>query len=43
MFILLGVAILHFALIATFGRLPRLMGWVLTAAYGLFLYKGLFH
>jgi cation:H+ antiporter len=41
MFILLGVALLHFGLIAAFGRLPRFMGWVLTGAYGLFLYRGL--
>jgi cation:H+ antiporter len=39
--ILLGTAILHFVIVALFGRLPRLVGWVLTAAYGVFLYKGL--
>lgn len=40
--ILVGAAVFHFLMIALFGRLPRPMGWVLTAAYGLFLYKGLF-
>ncbi len=39
--ILLATAALHFAAIAIFGRLPRLIAWVLTAAYGVFLYAGL--
>jgi len=39
--ILLGAAAFHFIMVALFGRLPRVMGWVLTAAYGVFLYKGL--
>lgn len=39
--ILLAAAALHFVFIALFGRLPRFVGWLLTAAYGLFLYKGL--
>jgi cation:H+ antiporter len=39
--ILLGAAVLHLLFIGIFGRLPRLMGWILTAAYGVFLYKGL--
>lgn len=39
--ILICVAALHFAMIAFFGRLPRLIGWVLIAAYGVFLYTGL--
>ncbi len=39
--ILLATAALHFLLVAIFGRLPRLMGWVLTGAYLVFLYKGL--
>jgi cation:H+ antiporter len=38
--ILLAVAAFHFLLIALFGRLPRAMGWMLTAAYLVFLYKG---
>ena len=41
MCILLGAAALHFLFIALFGRLPRFMGWVLTAAYVVFLCKGL--
>lgn len=40
--ILLGTAVLHFLLVALFGRLPRMMGWLLVAAYGAFLYLGLF-
>ncbi len=39
--ILLGAALVHFFFVAFFGRLPRVMGWMLTAAYGVFLYKGL--
>ena len=39
--ILLAVATLHFVSIALFGRLPRLLGWMLTGAYGVFLYAGL--
>jgi cation:H+ antiporter len=39
--ILLVAAVVHFVLIALFGRLPRFVGWVLVAAYGVFLYKGL--
>src|SRR5262249_19986185 len=41
MLILLVAAALHFAFIAAFGRLPRFLGYAFTAAYGLFLYKGL--
>ncbi len=41
LFILLVAAALHFVLIALFGRLPRLMGWVLTGAYVVFLCLGL--
>ena len=39
--ILMSAAAVHFVFVALFGRLPRFMGWVLTAAYGIFLYKGL--
>jgi cation:H+ antiporter len=39
--ILIGAAALHFLFVAVFGRLPRFMGWVLTAAYAVFLYRGL--
>jgi cation:H+ antiporter len=41
LFILLSAAALHFLMITLFGRLPRVMGWLLTGAYGIFLYKGL--
>jgi len=41
LFILLATAALHIVIVAVFGRLPRLVGWVLTAAYGVFLYTGL--
>jgi cation:H+ antiporter len=41
LFILLGAAIFHFLAVAVFGRLPRLLGWVLLAAYAVFLYQGL--
>jgi cation:H+ antiporter len=39
--ILVGATILHIACVTFFGRLPRLFGWLLTAAYGFFLWKGL--
>ena len=39
--ILLGAAVVHFLFVAIFGRLPRFMGWVLTGAYAVFLWKGL--
>mgnify|MGYP001465223990 CR=1 FL=1 len=39
--ILMGAAVVHFLFVAIFGRLPRFMGWVLTAAYVVFLAKGL--
>jgi cation:H+ antiporter len=41
MFILLGATLVHFLCVAIFGQLPRLVGWLLVAAYGVFLYKGL--
>ncbi len=41
LYILLGTAAVHFAAVALFGRLPRWLGWGLTACYGVFLYKGL--
>jgi cation:H+ antiporter len=41
MFILLGATLVHFFCVALFGQLPRSVGWVLVAAYGVFLYKGL--
>ena len=39
--ILLAAAGIHFLFLAALGRLPRLAGWGLLAAYGIFLYKGL--
>jgi cation:H+ antiporter len=40
--IILGAATLvHLLFIGRWGRLPRSVGWLLTAAYGLFLYYGL--
>ncbi len=41
LYILLGAAVFHFAMVALFGRLPRIMGWVLVVAYAVFLYLGL--
>jgi len=41
MMILLGATLLHFFFVALFGRLPRIAGLVLVAAYGYFLWKGL--
>ena len=40
-FILCGATLLHLFFIGWFGRLPRAVGWALTAAYGVFLYLGL--
>ena len=40
--LILGAAtLMHLVFIGAWGRLPRTAGWVLTAAYGFFLYKGL--
>jgi cation:H+ antiporter len=39
--ILISATLLHLALVTFFGRLPRFFGWILIAAYGVFLYKGL--
>lgn len=39
--ILLAAAVFHLVLIALFGRLPRIMGWVLMVAYAIFLVTGL--
>ncbi len=39
--LLLVAAAFHFIMVALFGRLPRIMGWVLTAAYAVFLCLGL--
>lgn len=39
--LIVGAALVHLAFVGVFGRLPRWMGWVLVAAYGWFLYRGL--
>ena len=39
--ILIAAAVLHFFFVAILGRLPRFMGWVLVAAYAVFLYQGI--
>jgi cation:H+ antiporter len=39
--ILGGATIVHLVCIGLFGRLPRFLGWVLTAAYLVFLYEGI--
>jgi cation:H+ antiporter len=39
--VIVGAAAVHFLFVATLGRLPRLMGAVMIAAYGWFLYAGL--
>jgi len=41
MLILVGATLVHFFFVALFGRLPRFVGFVLVAAYGYFLWKGL--
>lgn len=39
--IILGAGVLHFLSIAIWGRVPRLVGFLLLGGYGLFMYKGL--
>jgi cation:H+ antiporter len=39
--LLVGAAALHFVFVALLGRMPRLIGWLLVAAYGVFLWKGI--
>jgi len=39
--ILGGATIVHLVCIGLFGRLPRVLGWLLTAAYLYFLYDGI--
>jgi cation:H+ antiporter len=41
MFILLAATLVHFFCVLLFGQLPKLVGWILIAAYGIFLWKGL--
>ena len=42
MFILVVATLVHFFFVGVFGRLPRTVGLLLVAAYGWFLWKGLF-
>jgi cation:H+ antiporter len=39
--ILMGAVVIHTLVVLIFGQLPRFMGWLLTAVYGYFLYRGL--
>jgi cation:H+ antiporter len=41
MYLLLGATVVHMVFVAWFGRLPRLAGFALVAAYGYFLKKAL--
>ena len=41
MFIILGAAAVHFLSIAILGRLPRILGFGMLGAYGVFLYQGI--
>jgi cation:H+ antiporter len=41
LFVLLLVTAVHLVAITLFGRLPRIIGWLLTGAYAVFLYTGL--
>jgi len=41
LWLLAGVTMIHLPFIIILGRLPRVMGWVLAVAYGVFVYKGL--
>lgn len=41
MWILLAATLLHILFVAFFGQLPKFFGWILVAAYGFFLWKGL--
>jgi len=41
MWLLLGTTALHFLMVAIFGRLPRIIGWLLTAAYIVFVATGI--
>ena len=38
--VILGAGLLHFFFVAVVGRLPRWMGALLTAVYGVFIYTG---
>lgn len=38
---IIGAAVIHFFLVAVWGKIPRIIGLLLTASYAVFLYKGL--
>jgi Ca2+/Na+ antiporter len=38
--VILGAGLLHLFFVSVIGRLPRIMGALLTIAYGVFLYTG---
>jgi cation:H+ antiporter len=40
--LLLGAVAVHFFFVSIFGKLPRVVGALLVAAYGFFVYKGVF-
>ncbi len=39
--VLCGALAVHIVFVAMFGRLPRLLGWLFLAGYGLFVWRGL--
>jgi cation:H+ antiporter len=39
--ILLSAVLIHSVFVASFGQLPKLMGWLLAAVYAYFVYRGL--
>jgi cation:H+ antiporter len=39
--VLIGAAVFHLLLVALFGRVPRVLGWLLAIAYVVFLFAGL--
>jgi hypothetical protein len=41
MIILFGATLVHLFFVTAVGQLPRATGWLLVAAYGVFLYRGL--
>jgi len=38
--VILGAGMIHLFFVSVIGRLPRIMGALLTIAYGVFLYTG---
>jgi len=39
--IIIGTTLMHFLFVACAGRLPRMIGWLLLVAYGVFVYIGI--